>query len=330
MRKSIYFLLVLLVLSTSKSFGEEKRVYLCHRLTREPILDGKIRSDPAWEGIQPATDFIKLGSESLASKQTSFKIGYTAESLFIGVECEEPEIGKIKAKAKDSDVAICSDDSVEIFIVSRDTNEYYQFVINAIGSRWSYEYAAVLTRGPEIPLTAWQAKTYQGKDYWSAEIKIPFEILLAIPEKEGKWNGNICRNIYTSSEDKYTSWEHLIGGFHQSANLLGSIVFKDEILAKEVGRKTKRKILSLLKEKTVSNLQELSDVRKEASERLGKSSSLQGEIVFFLKRCREIEEQVSKVSSVKEANLLIKESQKLLIQEEKLMRKIILENFFDE
>lgn len=222
----------------------KENVYFCHRLVKEPLLDGKVRNDPGWENVSEATGFVKLGTHSLASKQTSFKMGYSGEGIYIGIECEEPEIEKVKAKLKDMQ-NLWTEDSIEIFIFPEGTDNYYQFVVNTIGSRWS-------GTGKYPPLRSlsldWQVYTYRGKNYWSAEIRIPFEIFEKIPEKEEIWTGNICRNIYTSG-DKHSSWTYLEKRFHEPGNW-GKIVFKDALLPEEVARIEKNLIKRYLRKKT--------------------------------------------------------------------------------
>ncbi len=134
------YILVLSVLSmffslNSTTCCEEEKVYPCYLLSKEPVLDGKLRDDPGWENIPGVTGFLKLGSGVLGSKESFFRAGYTKEALFIGMECEEPEIEKVVAKSEDGDVKICNEDSVEIFIFPKDVKNYYQFMINTIGSK---------------------------------------------------------------------------------------------------------------------------------------------------------------------------------------------------
>ena len=141
--KRISFFLVLSILILSSltcSAAEEKKVYPCYRLTTEPVIDGRIRKDSAWENIPEETGFVSLGLNIPALKQTLFKIGYNAEALYIGIKCEEPEIKKIRAKLKDGE-DLWTEDGIEIFIrkdeylyYSKGAEKYYQFVVNAIGS----------------------------------------------------------------------------------------------------------------------------------------------------------------------------------------------------
>ena len=252
MRKFFFLLSIFYIslgISRTLCLAKEK-VYFCHRLVKKPLLDGKVRNDPGWENVSEATGFVKLGTTSLSSKQTSFKIGYSGEGIYIGIECEEPEIEKVKARQKDME-GLWNEDSIEIFIFPEGTDNYYQFVVNTIGSRWG---GAGKSR-PLAPLSLdWDAYTCKGKDYWSAEIRIPFEIFEKIPEKDEIWTGNICRNIYTSG-DKHSSWAPLKKGFHEPGNW-GKIVFKDALLPEEVARIEKNLIKKYLRKKTkkVENL----------------------------------------------------------------------------
>lgn len=227
MRK-VSFLMVLLLLVNLSSlvFSAEVRIYRAFYLEREPLLDGKLKNDPAWENVPVSSGFVGLGSNVLAApRQTFFRIGYNEEALYIGIKCLEPEPEMIKAELKDME-NLWAEDSIEIFIFPKDADNYYQFVVNAIGSRWNG-----IGLGGKDCLWDWQAETYQeGKGYWSVEIRIPFEVFLILPEKGEDWRINICRNIpaYITVADRHTSWSPLARGFHEPDNF-GKIVFKDEL-----------------------------------------------------------------------------------------------------
>ena len=324
MKLPFFFLFVFFFLP-SLSFAQEEKAYHCYRFTKEPVLDGIVTGDPAWKDVAPATGFVKLGSDSPAVKQTFFKIGYTPEALYIGIECEEPEVETIHAKCKDGDVNICQEDSVEIFLFPPGADNYYQFMINAIGSRWN---GIGVDSSFLIPLGDWQATTYSGKEFWSVEIKIPFEIFLIIPEKGEEWTGNICRNIITSG-DRYSSWALLGKGFHEPGNF-GKIVFKREISSGE-GKETKKRIVHSIKEKILINLTPIWASEKEFLEASKRYSSLQKELADFLEECKGIKNAFSQLDdfSVKESNLLLKKSQNLSAQFNILKGKVLKGILFD-
>ena len=319
MRKFILLPIFLFLLSSS-ALSAVKRVYPCYRLIQEPVLDGKLKNDPAWENIPQMTGFIKFGSNSLASKQTSFRICYTSEAIYIGIECEEPEIEKIKAKSKDEDTHIFSEDSIEIFLFPKEADNYYQFVVNAIGSRWN----GIGLTNPKIPLGNWQAKVYQGKDYYSVEIKIPFEIFSAIPEKVEKWTGNICRNIYTC-ENKYTTWAYVKAGFHEPEHF-GEIVFMDKSLSIKDVKKIEKEInLQVIKEKV-----ELLSCWEISFRKANKNPSMQKKAASILKAYKEIEKLFSSNTfSLNEMDFIFKNSESLFKEADELRGKILLQALFD-
>ena len=82
MRKSIlFYTFSILFILSSFTFAEEN-VYPLYRLTKEPVLDGVVRNDPAWKNIPVERGFIELGTSSSTLKQTYFKIGYTPKALY--------------------------------------------------------------------------------------------------------------------------------------------------------------------------------------------------------------------------------------------------------
>lgn len=233
--------LLCFLFSLENVLGEE--IYSCHYLSQEPVLDGQLEKDPAWKDICQSDYFFTLHSKIPALKKTFFKMGYTPDALYIGVQCQEPVPRKIKAEFTD-DGPLWEEDSVELFISPKACDRYSQFIINSIGSRWSQ-----LT---QIPLKNWQASSHKGKDYWSTEVRIPFENFFAIPQKGEVWSANVCRNIYTGG-DKHLTWVQLdTGGFHQPDHF-GKIIFMDNIPL-EKRKKAERVIIEKLKKKIRTNL----------------------------------------------------------------------------
>ncbi|MCK4245027.1 MAG: hypothetical protein KAX20_05325 [Candidatus Omnitrophica bacterium] len=223
-------------------FGEEEFLpsspaYPCYFLSGEPVLDGRVE-EAIWDKIPSATGFFLLGSDDYASKrQISFKAFYNREALYLGVICKEPEMEKIKA-LYGSGGSVFSENSIEVFILSKNVKRYCQFAVDIIGSRWSGKNIGGAPidswKGgrEKIPLPLWQAKTYQGKDYWSAELKIPFKVLGKRPENKEIWAANISRNIITDPAigkigcgisrgkrykgwERFTNWAQVWGGNHE-------------------------------------------------------------------------------------------------------------------
>lgn len=169
--------------------AQAEEIYRCSYFKGEnPILDGKVDKDSFWDSLPASSDFLAYRENIMAFPKTYFKAAYNDEALFISVLCQDPDISKKKARFKDNE-AVYDDDCLELFIFPDGMETYWQFVVNIEGFRYNgIEY-------DKKPLFNWNAKTYQGDDFYSVEIKIPFEIFSTIPEKMEKWKVNFCRNI---------------------------------------------------------------------------------------------------------------------------------------
>ncbi|MCG2658936.1 MAG: hypothetical protein L6437_01650, partial [Kiritimatiellae bacterium] len=179
-RIALVFVFTLILLHGALPLAGEKRVCNAYLLKEEPVLDGKIDGDPAWKNIISTGEFSVLNSTMFVSKQTYFRVGYTPETLYIGIECMELEKAKIKAQLGDMG-NLWGEDSVEIFFQKPGETGYYQFIVNAIGSKWSSSFTGPSSEMTTILPEFWTAKTHIDNNCWCAEIKIPFEILKTLP-----------------------------------------------------------------------------------------------------------------------------------------------------
>ena len=127
-------LVVWLILPTAAR-ADVGKAYVCPLLNQAPELDGEVAEDPAWRDVPAATGFHDVGSTGPSTRQTSFRIGYTPEALYLGVVCEEPTPESIQAVMSDGD-PLWNEDSVEVFL-SPDRASELQFIVNALGCRAS-------------------------------------------------------------------------------------------------------------------------------------------------------------------------------------------------
>ncbi|MCX7918200.1 MAG: hypothetical protein N3A72_01065 [bacterium] len=233
----------------SSTIQEIQKSYPIYQLEQEPQLDGNVEDDIAWQNIPAASDFLLLKNQiEFAPKQTYFKIGYTSTALYVGIECLEPEMDKVKGEYKDNQ-SVWLDDSNEIFIKPYGSRAYYQFAINIASARWS----GISFGEGSIPLDQWQGKAYRGEQKWSVELKIPFSILKRIPEHNEQWQGNICRNVYTA-EERSTSWAHLETGYHIPEKFGTYIFYQKTLSPEEAQRITQQLTTTFYKNQITENL----------------------------------------------------------------------------
>jgi len=167
-----------------------KKTIVAERREKSPIIDGKM-GDNFWAGIQKFTGFTLYPSYTeVVPYQTEVWIGYTQESLYIFLKAYTKSSEEMKyAKEGKRDLDIWAGEFIEIFLIPGDNqSNYYQFVVNPGGlifdgqghnSDWDGE---------------WNYVSSIEKDFWTAEISIPFKTLnRKIPEVNELWGIHIFR-----------------------------------------------------------------------------------------------------------------------------------------
>jgi|GEM_PF-1632049 len=192
---SLAMLCVLPVWAAQEDVSGAKK-YSCHLLTRAPELDGDIADDPVLRDLPVAGGWRDLRTGLASARQTSFRMGYTSDALFIAVVCEEPEPAEIRAFLADGE-DFRHEDAIELSF-SPDGETLLTFTVNAIGSRASSR-----------TLKRWQAAAHVGENYWSTEISLPWEVIGHFPAEEEVWRLNICRSIGSQGYEGYSSWANL-------------------------------------------------------------------------------------------------------------------------
>lgn len=127
--------LLVLTFMIGFAFGEDAKQYSCFR-ARYPIkIDGKI-DDAAWKNA-PWTDYfvdIEGGKKPQPRFRTRVKMLWDDQYFYIAAEMEEPHVwGTLTAH----DSVIFRDNDFEVFIdPTGDTNNYFEFEINALNTGW--------------------------------------------------------------------------------------------------------------------------------------------------------------------------------------------------
>lgn len=207
--------------------------YYIYKLKGGINLDGKL-DEEIWNKIPTATGFKITGTKIYAKRQTYFKAFYDDENIYLGIICKEPEMDKIIASSKDKGAAsLWEEDSIEIFFQPDKETNYYQFIINAMGSRWCGKYLGKGQGRVDFGYD-WNVGSYKNKDYYSLEVIIPFKIINKKPVKGEKWRVNISRNILTNPEERLTSWPNFkVIDFHELEEF-GYFIFNEDLNYSEI------------------------------------------------------------------------------------------------
>ena len=172
-----------------------------------------------WKAVPEQSDFkpLKSSGKTKPAAQTSFKVAADRDNLYLSILCKESKMDQLRKSKSPS--SLWSTDSVEIFLApSGLPDEFYQFVVTAGNLRHTMFYgeAGVITPDPYRPF--WESEVSYGKDYWLAQIKIPFSAFYMTRNAKWKseWKLNITRSRMPVRE--LSSWSPLVSKFQEPQN----------------------------------------------------------------------------------------------------------------
>ncbi len=152
------------------------------------VLDGKPDED-AWKNVKGINQLYTDAKGTPAETKTNVKLLYDENNLYVSVVGEEPHPENLSAKAYGDIPLVFGDDDFELFFdTNRDQSTFFRLMVNSKGT--------VLCSSPKGLFTIkFDVKTYVGKDYWSAEFKIPFSQMNVSKPKAGDvWGFNVLRH----------------------------------------------------------------------------------------------------------------------------------------
>jgi len=181
------------------------------RLAAAPVLDGDVLGDPAWETVVPASGFwqIQPAEGRPASQKTEVFLGYTGESLYIGVVAWDDNPAGIIVTDSRRDAGLGDTDSFQVVIDGmHDRQNGFVFGTNPSG----LEYDGQVTKegtadfgsgGGGFNLNwdaSWNVEARISDIGWSAEFEIPFRTLRYGSGDAQTWGINFQRNIRRNNE----------------------------------------------------------------------------------------------------------------------------------
>lgn len=197
------------------------------QLTRAPSIDGDVLGDDAWSNIVPAGGFTQVRpNEGIpATQRTDVFIGFTEDTLYIGVMAydDNPEAILVTDSRRDS--ALDDTDSFQVIIDGLlDRQNGYVFGTNPAGIEYD---AQVINEGGQGGFggggggaggfnlnwdTTWEVEAQINEQGWSAEMAIPFTALRYGSDDAQTWGINFQRNIRRNNEETY--WAPLDRNFN--------------------------------------------------------------------------------------------------------------------
>lgn len=183
-------------------------VYPCFKAETPPEIDGKL-DEAVWQQAPLVSGFTLFGTDQPVNPQTSFRLLWDDQCLYLGVHCDEPQMDKISpVKYALDEHAIFSSETIEFFIDPDHTHDvYYQLAFNITGSVYDGERMATFWNSGARVGTFW------GPDFWTAECAVSWKALKTRPHggKIVGFNVNRDRNI---GQKVWATWARVRDGFH--------------------------------------------------------------------------------------------------------------------
>jgi hypothetical protein len=189
-------------------------VMQAYRLSTPPLLDGNVTDDAAWSGVQPTTRFwqVRPIEGYPASQRTEVYIGFTDDSLYIGVICFDDDPAGIIVTDSRRDSSLQDTDSFQVIFDSfHDKQNGFVFGTNPAGIEYDGQVTKeaagnFLLGGGGFNInwdTSWSVKATISDIGWSAEMEIPFKSLRYGSDDIQTWGINFQRNIRRNNEIVY-------------------------------------------------------------------------------------------------------------------------------
>lgn len=178
-------------------------------LTTIPAIDGNVFDDTAWASVTPTSGFTQVQpyEGQPATQRTEVFIGFSEESLYIGVIAydDNPEGIIVSDSRRDSNID--ETDSFQVIIDGFfDRQSGYVFGTNPVGIEYDGQVINEGSGGGSFNLNwdaPWVVASKIGDYGWSAEMEIPFSSLRYIGGDVQTWGINFQRNIRRNNEVAY-------------------------------------------------------------------------------------------------------------------------------
>ncbi len=186
---------------------DERPRLLVGRLGAAHRVDG-VLDEPEWAAAPAAAELVMVEPRQGARPhgRTLLRVLAGPMALVFGIRCEDPEPSGIVSFTKERDGDFESEDHVAVVLDPfQDGRSGYVFAVNPGGARFD---ALVQPGGERVDRNwdgQWEAGTSRDASGWTAEIRIPVEIL-SFRRGHAEWSLNLERRVQRLQEtDRWAS-----------------------------------------------------------------------------------------------------------------------------
>lgn len=221
LNRTVVTLILINLFSNSYSQTLEKKTYQTVFTDNAPEIDG-LMNDSCWNQVEWKGDFIQTQpyDNKPPSQQTSFKILYDDNNLYVFIRAFDTEPDKISRRLTRRDNF--DGDMVEINIDSYyDQQTAFSFTAMASGAKGDEAITQDGNNWDDSWNPIWYLKTSIDNQGWCAEMKIPFSQLRFGKKAEHIWGIQLMRHIFRLEER--SKWQFIPKGSPGQVHLFGEL-----------------------------------------------------------------------------------------------------------
>lgn len=220
-----FICLSLLLLVCGQVFSQPKSIQ-AQKVSHPPKIDGLL-DDPAWQNVQPATDFIQNFPHAgePASKRTEVKIIYDNEAIYVGAYLyDDPSLIRKQITARDDEGQKDLDYFSVFFDTYNDQQNGFQFLVTSSNVQTDARMAPSVATGfgeygDKTWDAVWDSKVSIVKDGWIVEMKIPYISLRFAKKNIQDWGIQFLRSERRINESSF--WNYVDPGINGFINQFG-------------------------------------------------------------------------------------------------------------
>jgi len=187
------------------------------RVSQPPVLDGRL-TEAAWASAPAFSDFVQKEPQEgqPPTERTEVKVLFDGQAVYFGIRCADSSPNQIVATERRRDQDLTKDDSISIVLdIFHDHRSAYLFSTNPLGTQYD---ALISEEGNELNESwdeRWQVAAAivneSAEPGWSAELRIPYQILRGFKEGDQVWGLDVRRIIRRKNE--WLFWQNYTRDF---------------------------------------------------------------------------------------------------------------------
>ena len=156
-------------------------------------IDGRL-TDVAWQQAGKLTPFVEVNKTVPPDDgKTDAWLTFDDQMLYIAFRCDESRPQEMQIIGNQHDDDVWKGEVIEVLVsTSHEAASFYHFMVNPRGVRWDAKHF------PEMDLSydpEWTSATEVGKNFWSAEVAIPWAALGRTAPRAGEtFRANLFRH----------------------------------------------------------------------------------------------------------------------------------------